>query len=425
MQKGIGRLYNRFITAYEERPLLRRAFLTELKSKTVVDEDQYLQLLASLEEVESHTALLMLSHFLVSDFLQLPLRLTYTDYEAPEPSAGMKTAERFAFLLLLACMEPAMERLSRLGMPEDGYRETMLAAVNRQSEKWRRTGSPRVDDFPWDIHFYTGGIFKIGRFLFKFEKFWQPVSVYRNGAETAAFFTDPVNIRRDGQLNGVNGVYDPEAFTAITGHRIHPAGVYLPAKITGDNQNPADDAFDRQPPQTTVNRGMGYDRCIKPDAKKWKRVLKEGDITLGMHIPGGPGYDAAHLRESLRDARAFFARWFPEMKPRAFANESWLNDPHIARLLNGEGNIPNVQKEMYLLPTAEGDEMALRELFPEGLESPPRTRLQKAALDFMRNGGRFTTAAMFILTEDIERIGSGPYAGTDEYEWVWNNWVAV
>jgi hypothetical protein len=128
-----------------------------------------------------------------------------------------------------------------------------------------------------------------------------------------------------------------------------------------------------------------------------------------MHIPSGPGYDAVNLKESLTEARAFFAKWFPDRNALAFANESWLNDPHIAHIMEGQGNIAAMQREMYIVPTKEGDEMLKYDLFPGNAYEEPKTTLQKKAKMFMEEGNRFSTAAMFILMDDIERIGNNPY----------------
>ena len=52
--------------------------------------------------------------------------------------------------------------------------------------------------------------------------------------------------------------------------------------------------------------------------------------------------------------------------------------------------------------------MMFRELF-DGNDHPTdadcRSSLQRRALDRVRNGGQFTASSMFILREDVEKVG--------------------
>lgn len=396
MQRGIGPLYNRFLSHYAPRPLLRRDLLEEIGAPFSEQGNRSLRRLhAALDEIEQNDELLRLSHFLVDDLCKLPERLSHDEYEAMTPVSAMKEADLYSFILLLACLEPSFNRLRALGMPDVHFRETALDCARRQMKKFCETGVGRVADFPWDKGYYTAALFRVGRFLFKLERMWHPVVVYRRGNETMAFCNEPCLVRTDGQLDGVNGYHDPSAFAAeysdngdtVTGHPIHPAGRILPSPVS-------------------LNR------------HEWAMVLKPDDITLGLHIPSGPGYDETHLRDNCAEAYAFFTRWFPRKKVKAFSNESWLNDPHIPALAGSTCRIARMQQQMYLFPVLSGDEMGMQELFPQGLTEPGQgtTRLQKAAAEYVLGGGRLTTCGMFILPEDIPRLGAGPYAETEAYE---------
>lgn len=397
--EGVEKLYPAFAAAYRPQPLIRRGFLEDLCGRHQVGESQVARLLSALEDIEADATLLRLSHFFVADLRAIAQRLEMDEYNAITPAKGMREPALYSLLLLLACLEPSIQARRAMGMEDALFLATALTPAGRQLEKLRDTGDGTVADFPWDRSFYTCDIFRIGRFYFKAERVEYPIAAYRNGLETVAFFTEPLRVRRDGELDGVNGQTDPDAFTTVfeedrdrvTGHPIHPAGVVEA-------------------------------RTRTLDAAQWRCVLRQGDVKLGLHIPGGPGYDPQGLKQSVTDAYAFFRRWFPDYDIRAFGNESWLNDPHLPLLCGPGANIPAMQLEMYNYPHDSGDQMTRHELFgnkPLPGEGDPASSLQRSVAEYMRRGGRTTSTCMFILTEDLERIGRGPYAPKESYAEVW------
>lgn len=401
--KGVEELFPAFAEAYQPKPLMSEEFFESVLNRYALGREHRKLLKDALHGIERNPDLLCLSHFFVEELRRISRRLALDEYDALEPRWGMENPRAYSMILLIACLEPSIATRRAMGMPDEAFLDTAYRALDRQMEQLKETGDPRVRDFPWDRSFYTCDIFLIDRFYFKLERLGYPVAVYRadseKGPETVAFFTQPTLIRRDGQIDGTNGVHDPQAFETsyevtgehVTGTPIHPGGVVYPEK-----------------------------RVL--DLSQWKLTLEEQSIVLGLHIPGGPGYDVAHLRSCTQAAHAFFEKWFPEQKVLAFANESWLNDPHLPLLCKPGANIPSMQKEMYLYPCHEGEKMMLHELFENGhLPEPgePATSLQRSVADFVRQGGKMTSTCMFILAEDIPRLGQGPYAPPQEYERVW------
>lgn len=396
---GVEQYYADFVPTYTAAPLLRRGFLSEICARYDVCAEHRQRMIVALDEMEQDEALLRLTHFFVSDLRAISGRLALDEYDAMEPTQGMREPQWYAMLLLLACMEPSIQERRGRGMPDALFLDTAFNAAARQMQKLRNTGDPRVSDFPWDRSFYTCDIFRIGRFYFKAERMEYPIAVYRNGLETIAFFSEPKRVRRDGQLDGVNGQFDPKAYETvyieeegrITGNPIHPAGVVEP-------------------------------RVITLDTSAWKLVLRQDDIKLGLHIPDGPGYDPAHLRSDTAEAYSFFRRWFPETEILAFGNESWLNDPHLALLVKPGANIPAMQREMYQYPCDTGEKMLIEELYhgqPIPCPGEQGSSLQHAMAAYMRQGGRATSTCTFLLPQDIERIGDGPYATPATYAREW------
>lgn len=400
--EGLGPLFGTYAAGYRPHPLLRREFLAALCQRFDAGEAAQSRLLAALDEIEADPDLLLLSNFLVQDMCAARHRLDLDDYHAMEPQKNVVHAELYSCLLLFACIEPSLQRLERIGVPKEDYEAIPFYPAKRQLEKLRDTGDGRVADFPWDMNFYTGSLFRIGRFNYIPFRLEDPIRVFRKGSETVAFFTQPRRIRRDGQLDGVNEQYDPEAFETtycettqtVTGFPIRPSG-----------------AVERTP--RTLSLG------------EWTPVLQQGDILMGFHIPGGPGYDPQHLREDCLRCDAFFKKWFPEIEIRGFGSESWLYDPHLAMVLESRGNIAAMQQQMYIYPIESGDGQLWGELF-EGKkppEAPPQnSRLQRAAAAYMKKGGRFTPCSMFILTQDLPRVEhEAVYAPASVYEETWNS----
>lgn len=400
--EGLDPLFEQYMASYEPHGLLRRAFLHELCQRFEAGETAEKKLLEALDEIEGDPELLKLSNFLVSDLCAARHRLDMDDYHAMEPQKGVKHADLYSCLLLFACIEPSLKRLEKLGMPKEDYENVPFHPAKRQLAKLRDTGDGRVSDFPWDMNFYTGSLFQIGRFNFIPFRVDDPIKVFRKGKETVAFFTQTRRIRRDGQLDGVNGQKDPEAFEihyeekdgVATGWPICPAGV-----------------VERQP------------RSIALD--EWELVLEKGDILMGFHIPGGPGYDPEHLRSDCTRCYEFFQKWFPEIDLKGFGSESWLYDPHLAMVLEGRGNITEMQCQMYIYPIESGERQTWAELFggKKSLEEvEPKSRLQKAAAEYMQKGGHFTPCSMFVLVRDLPRVGHEEvYAPKAVYQAVWES----
>ena len=72
---------------------------------------------------------------------------------------------------------------------------------------------------------------------------------------------------------------------------------------------------------------------------------------------------------------------------------------------------------MYVYPIESGAEMMYVELFggnENPTESDCKSSLQRAALDYVRKGGQFTACSMFILREDVARVGGMVYGTADQ-----------
>lgn len=376
-------------------PLLDRDNLDALAIRFSLDDVLRNRMNAALEEIEEDPVLHWLSRFLVRDMCAARHRCDLDDYRAMVPKC-MTNADLYSFLLLIACVPRSVHRLEKLGVPAYFYRDIPYIPMARQFEKLKKTGDGTVDDFPWDMNFYTCSIFFLDRFYFIPYRLDENIRVYRSreNGQVLAFYADTLRIRRDGQMDGVNGIRDEKAYDG--------AFCQIGGKITGIPISPV---------------GMMATDPVTLDETQWELALEKGDILLGTHIPGGPGYNPDRLKSSILWAADFFAHYFPEIPFKGFGSESWLYDPHLRLLLRENSNILNMQDQMYIYPIESGGDMMFRELFA-GNEKPTEqdchSSLQRAALDRLRRGGQFTACSMFILREDIRKVGTMPYGTSDQ-----------
>jgi hypothetical protein len=379
--------------AQSQRYLVEREFLHNCFECFQVDSDSIEQLLEAVVAVEEDPVLFHFTKFLVWDMCSERNRFDGGNYRNMTPKCMKVQRELYSFVLLLACVKPSIEKLQKLGVPEEAYKEIPLYPMKGQFEKLAG-GDKKVSDFPWDRNFYTCSIFLLDRFFFIPYRFGDPLTMFRNKEtkRVKGLRHEGEEFRRDGQINGVNGVFDKEGayFTnwketkeAVTANPVNPMGFVERKEITLSKS-------------------------------QWEEVLGTGDNLLAVHVPSGEGYNPIRLHNSLTMALAFFDRYFPELHIKGFWSESWLYDPRLSLILTEESsNIIKVQRQMYLYPIKEGDGMLRYEVFGDWKAEPEKierkTSLQKAAAAYMSTGGRFHTTSMLILREEAGCIEDYPY----------------
>jgi len=390
LDEELEQFYLEFCADPGDESVLEREYLDYLAVRFELDEQLRLRMYAALDEIEADPVLHWFTRFLVRDMCAARHRCDLDDYQAMTPTC-MKDGNLYSFLLLIACVPRSIRRLEELGVPAYFYRDIPYNPMARQFAKLKKTGDATVSDFPWDMNFYTCSIFFLDRFYFIPYRLDENLRVYRNEntGETLAFYAENLQVRRDGQIDGVNGITDSRAYVVTFAES--------DGKIVGTPISPA---------------GLIEERVVELDATQWKLVLQQGDILLGTHIPGGPGYEPARLKSSIQWAGDFFTRYFPEIPVKGYGSESWLYDPHLRLLLKETSNIARMQDQMYIYPVESGGGMMFRELF-EGNDHPTeadcRSSLQRKALDRVRSGRQFTASSMFILREDAAKVGSVTY----------------
>ena len=376
-----------------ETELLPRETLQRVLDENGIPAEKQRPLFEALDAANAVPELVELAHIMATDAVRGLVRCYAVEFVQPRPECLSGFAkEAYAFLYTQLCVLEGRKALRLRGVPEkyDAYIPERM--TRKQLKKYAETGDISFDDYPWDMNFYCCQIFLLDRFYFIPYRWGDTPEAWRKNrtGEVTALWRAGDRVRRDGQLDGVNGVSDPEAFTtireetedAVRGNRVLPEGRISPETVS-------------------LNR------------TEWTKALGEGDYLLALHIPGGEGYTPARVKKSCEQALAFWDRYYPEYSYKGFWSESWLFDPGLQEILAPDRNIVRVQKQFYCYPTEEGDRMIRLEVLGDEHANhrklEPRNSLEQGMFGVWDRGGRFHTTGMFLLREEVPRIGENPY----------------
>ncbi|MEK6991707.1 acyltransferase domain-containing protein [Paenibacillus sp. FSL K6-1566] len=135
--------------------------------------------------------------------------------------------------------------------------------------------------------------------------------------------------------------------------------------------------------------GKGIRQQVKLKKTEWKKVLDKDDILLEIHIPRDTAFDMESLKDTYRQAKEFYATYFPEIESKGMVSHSWLFTPQLRELLPPSSNIVRFQKQFYLYPTAGSERFLWNFVFNEMTEvkeAKPDTLLRKQVLSYLEEG---------------------------------------
>ena len=387
MEEHIGDLES------DETELLPRETLTDVLDANGIAGEKRQKLLDALDAANTVPELVELAHIMAQDAVRGLVRCHAVEFHQPRPDCLTGFArEAYAFLYTQLCVLEGRKALRARGVPETYDADIPEQMTRKQLKKYAETGDISFDDYPWDMNFYCCQIFFLDRFYFIPYLWGDTPTAWRNRktGEVTALWRAGDRFRRDGQFDGVNGITDPGAFTTVfeetedtvRGNRVLPEG--------------------RVSPETVIL-----------DRKTWRKALGEGDYLLALHIPGGEGYTPERVKSSCEQALAFYDRYYPEYEYKGFWSESWLYDPGLREILQPDRNIVRVQKQFYCYPTEEGDRMIRLEVLgdenADHRKLTPWNSLERGMFRVWDRGDRFHTTGMFLLREEVSRIGEDPY----------------
>ena len=376
-----------------ETELLPRETLRRVLAENRVPPEKQAPLFDALDAANAVPELVELAHVMAEDAVRGLVRCYAVEFFQPKPECLDGFAkEAYAFLYTQLCVIKGRKALRARGVPEKYDADIPERMTRKQLAKYVKTGDISFDDYPWDMNFYCCQIFLMDRFYFIPYRWGGPPDAWRNRetGEVKALWAGGVKVRRDGQPDGVNGVCDPEAFTTVREENSETV-----------RANPVSP------------EGRILSKPVTLDRREWQRALGDDDYLLALHIPGGEGYTPERVKHSCTLALDFWDRYYPEYRYTGFWSESWLYDPGLREILEPERNIIRVQKQFYCYPTEEGDRMIRLEVLgdenADHRKLTPRNSLERGMFAVWDRGERFHTTGMFILREEVPRIGEDPY----------------
>lgn len=364
-------------------PLFDRSWLADTLARFGVTGERAHALTAAIDAIEADEGLCAFTNFAVEQACAQRTRLDGEHINITRCSALGEAHEPFyPMIVLLACVPVASAACEARGIGAEQYGPTLGRMMKGVLGGYGRSGKTKVS-FAWSANFFTCALFQFDRFYFVPHKYDADYTVLRHKATGQVRVLMPAGAKirsEDGQYDGVSDFHSAAPFTTVrddtdeewVGNPVSPVGTALPE-------------LSRLP------------------KSEWEQTVSEGDAFLALHIPGGPGYTPEHLKESSRLAIEFYDKYYPELRVRGIWSESWLYDPHLRELLSPESGIIRMQDRMYCMPFSHGHASIYGELH----HSDPPSSLERAVKEYEERGGTFASCYMFILREDIDRIGDG------------------
>ena len=312
--------------------------------------------------------------------------------KAPEPKASCISVSAFQCMTLLALIPHSIKSYQEKKIDEShilfnlGHLKGYIQSFYK---KHQRLG---IDNFGWCTYLASLGLIALKSLNFMHHIFSDPYRIYQNTDDQhIIILVEPnINVRKDGQLDGVNGVYNQDFLTTleetdneIKGYRVHPFG-YIENK------------------QVSLKKSQ------------WKLIVKKGDPVIDFHIPTKKGYSISDIKDSFLEAKTFFQTHYKEYDYRAFWCVSWLYSPQLDHLIKKpESHIIDVARQGYICPATPGEKSLFTFVFqtetPDFQTITPKTSLEKNVIDYVNQNGKINTGMYIYLLEDVSVFGSRPY----------------
>lgn len=320
---------------------------------------------------------------------------SFKDWPSLEESLG----ERAGAFYLLVCLDavPRIRALHRsMGVSETVTRDT-CRQIWSVTERYRYATGGRVGMnrrvLYWFRYSVVGDLFRIGRFEYMIRPFRGGVVVYRcrDTDHVIALSDDGVRFTPEGYVAPASAAQDDGCWTAELSEDENA--------VTGVPVSPF---------------GMALRRQVALPRAAWRQVLGREHAVLQMHIPGGGGMTPERCAESMRGAVEFFRHYFPHQPVAAIVCRSWIFNTQLQQILPASANLVRYQRELYLFPTPSGGRDGLyfifcRDDFDDPSALPRDTSLQRAVADFLAAGSAWRGGGMFMLNEDVPRVGTQHY----------------
>lgn len=141
-------------------------------------------------------------------------------------------------------------------------------------------------------------------------------------------------------------------------------------------------------------------KCKNRTLRYSKLPFGYGENLIYVHIPQGEKLIYSDCVKSLKEATAFFDRYFPDFKYHFFFSESWLLYGENWQFMEPSCNILQFSSLFEIAYSANDESQAIERIFGKKerkIENyPEKTTLQRNAKAFMQGGGKLGVGIGFI-----------------------------
>jgi hypothetical protein len=129
-------------------------------------------------------------------------------------------------------------------------------------------------------------------------------------------------------------------------------------------------------------------------------IASAGEYALHVHIPEGIDLDHKVVNETYDQARAFFAKYIPEVEFKVFHCSSWLTNPGLTTILDSSSKILKFQSDYTIYKTYDGEGF-FGFIFPKKPadlnDLPENSRLQRAIKKKLLSGEMIQAGAGYFV----------------------------
>ncbi len=126
-----------------------------------------------------------------------------------------------------------------------------------------------------------------------------------------------------------------------------------------------------------------------------KTPIKFRENVIAVHIQQGEKLDYDQCVKSIEKAKIFFSKYFPDYKYSYFVCDSWLLYDKNREFMKPDSNIIKFQSLFNITMSRPADAQAIEKIFGKREKDvrcyAQKTSLQKAAKEYMMNGGKLGT----------------------------------
>lgn len=239
----------------------------------------------------------------------------------------------FSFFPMLAHVHGAYLDLKKKGIPEDILKKTYSAFGDNFTNSTTIVGRPAfsLSYFLWSTTLKNASLFRIGRFDFEIRDNCNlKVRAFTNDkSEIKLLMTEGTKIHKSGLVSGSAGAIEEDK-SFMTEYQ---------------ETNEYYEGF--SPDYETALVKNKKERLYK---NEWKLLCGPGDNLISVHIPKGDSFSPDILDASFCEGRAFFKKYFSEIKFSGFMCISWLLSPELKSILKPDSNIISFQNRYVKYP---------------------------------------------------------------------------